>query len=64
MAQISDTAGIPSGAPDVRIGDDYRRVQANPEQFGGLIARGGEQIADHEHKLKERPRWQLSHPVA
>jgi hypothetical protein len=44
---------MPSVAPDVRSGDDYRRVQANPEQFGGLIARGGEQIADHEHKLKE-----------
>jgi hypothetical protein len=29
----------------VRIGDDYRRVQANPEQFGGLIARGGEEVA-------------------
>lgn len=29
----------------MRIGDDDRRVHANPEQFGGLIARGGEEVA-------------------
>jgi hypothetical protein len=34
----------------VRTGDDYRRVQATPEQFGSTIGRGMEQAAAGEQR--------------
>src|ERR1700722_3804580 len=51
MAKIDDTTGIQSILPETRLPDDYRHVQANPEQFGGLIARGIEQEAAGKRQL-------------
>jgi hypothetical protein len=51
MAQISDQVGIQGILPETRLPDDYRHVQANPEQFGGLIARGIEQEAAGKRQL-------------
>jgi soluble lytic murein transglycosylase-like protein len=51
MAKIDDTTGIQSVLPETRLPDDYRHVQANPEQFGGLIARGIEQEAAGKRQL-------------
>jgi hypothetical protein len=51
MAKIEDTAGSQSVLPETRLPDDYRRVQADPEQFGGLIARGIEQEAAGKRQL-------------
>jgi hypothetical protein len=51
MAKIEDTAGIQNVLPDTRVPDDYRHVQASPEQFGGLIARGIEQEAAGKRQL-------------
>jgi hypothetical protein len=51
MAQISDQVGIQGILPETRLPDDYRHVQANPEQFGGLIGRGLEQEAAGKRQL-------------
>jgi hypothetical protein len=37
--------------PDTRVPDDYRHVQANPEQFGGLIACGIQEAAAGQQRL-------------
>src|ERR1700722_11354107 len=51
MAQISDKTGIQTVLPETRgTGDDYLHVQARPEQFGGLIARGMEQAGAGESR--------------
>src|ERR1017187_7878613 len=42
MAQVPDSAGVQQVEPDTRLPDDYQHIQANPDQFGGLIARGEE----------------------
>src|ERR1017187_10005395 len=42
MAQVPDSAGVQQVEPDTRLPDDYQHIQANPDQFGGLIAQGEE----------------------
>src|ERR1017187_2573074 len=44
MAQVPDSSGVPSVAPETRVPEDYQRIQANPDQFGGLIARGEQEL--------------------
>jgi hypothetical protein len=43
VAQIPYSEGVSSVAPETRVPDDYEHVQARPEQFGGLTARGLQQ---------------------
>jgi hypothetical protein len=44
MAQVDDTAGIPTVAPDTSVPDRYQHISAQPDQFGGLIAQGLEKV--------------------
>jgi GH24 family phage-related lysozyme (muramidase) len=44
MAQVQSSEGIPEVAPHTSVPDDYQRIQATPEEFGGLIARGEQQL--------------------
>lgn len=42
MANLNYDEGVPSVAPETSAPDDTRRINANPDQFGGLIAKGVE----------------------
>jgi hypothetical protein len=42
MAQVPYGDGVPDVAPRTEAPDDYQREQANPAEFGGLIAQGAE----------------------
>lgn len=44
MAQVPYSEGVPSALPETRLPDDYQHIQARPEEFGGLIARGEQQL--------------------
>jgi hypothetical protein len=49
MAQVAYDTGVsgepfPTVAPRESVPDDYSHVQAKPEEFGGLIARGAQQL--------------------
>lgn len=44
MAQVPNSEGVASVAPETRVPDDYQHIQANPDQFGGLIARGEQEF--------------------
>jgi hypothetical protein len=44
MAQVPYNEGVPSALPETRLPDDYQHIQASPDQFGGLIARGEQQL--------------------
>ena len=44
MAQVPYGEGIPEVAPHTAVPDDYQHIQANPNQFGGLIARGEQEL--------------------
>jgi hypothetical protein len=42
MAQVPNSEGVPDVAPRTEVPEDYQRIQANPAQFGGLVAQGAE----------------------
>lgn len=47
MAEVptqGDAGGIATVAPDDRVPDDYQHIDAGPEKFGALLARGVEQF--------------------
>jgi hypothetical protein len=44
MANVPYGEGVPTVTPEVRAPDDYQREQANPEEAGGLIAKGLENL--------------------
>jgi lysozyme len=44
MAQVQYNEGVPDVAPRTSVPDDYQHIQANPDQFGGLIAKGEQQL--------------------
>ena len=42
MAQVQYSEGVPDVAPRTEAPEDYQREQANPAEFGGLVAQGAE----------------------
>jgi lysozyme len=44
MAQVNYNEGVPDVAPRTAVPDDYQHVQANPNQFGGTIAKGEQEL--------------------
>lgn len=44
MANVPYGEGVPTVTPEVRAPDDYQHEQANPEQTGGLVAKGLENL--------------------
>lgn len=50
MAEVPYAGGAPTVAPDVQQPDDYERIQSSPANFGGLIAQGGEKLAEGASK--------------
>lgn len=44
MAEIPDTAGIPTVTPNTATPNRSYNIQANPAEFGGLIAQGEEKL--------------------
>lgn len=53
MAQAPYDGGAPTVAPETRAPDDYQRIDAKPEQFGGLIAKGAQQLGAGTEKAAE-----------
>lgn len=53
MAQVPYDGGAPTVAPETRAPDDYQRIDAKPEQFGGLIAKGEQQLGAGTEKAAE-----------
>lgn len=45
MAEVSDTAGLPTVLPQTSAPQDYQNISTNPDQFGAGIARGVGQLA-------------------
>jgi hypothetical protein len=43
----------PSVAPETQVPNDYQHVEANPAEFGGLIAQGGEKLGAGATKASE-----------
>ena len=50
MAQVPYGEGVPTVTPEVRAPDDYQREQANPDEAGGLIAKGLENLGQGTEK--------------
>ena len=50
---MADVNLVPSVAPDSRPPDDYQRINAKPEQFGGLVAQGLEKAGQGIQKAGE-----------
>ena len=44
MAAVPYDQGVPFATPAPTPPRDYQEVQANPNEFGGLIAKGGEEL--------------------
>lgn len=44
MANVNYDQGVPQVSPDARMPDDYQHLRADPDSFGGAIARGGEKL--------------------
>lgn len=46
MANVPYGEGVPEVAPRESVPDDYQHIQTNPAQFGGLLARGEQQLGE------------------
>lgn len=44
MAQVDETAGVPTVAPDATPPDRYQRINASPDQFGAQIGEGLQKV--------------------
>lgn len=53
MANVPYSEGVPDVAPSGRPPNDYQNIQANPNQFGGLIAQGEQQFGAGATKAAE-----------
>lgn len=53
MAQVPYDGGAPTVAPETRTPDDYQHIDAKPEQFGGLLAKGEQQLGAGTEKAAE-----------